>query len=251
MQTLQPAQTPHQGVPDPAWFRQGLHDVAAAEAGDHGAMGFGLAAILSGLNTQTEAKPSLTPANPLVVCIKDLDLQERGGPYGPGLVQFGLDPAALVLVRVRRESELQWAAETAAAGPGVAGVLLIAAAEPSLDVFTAGRRLALRAEEAGRAVVQVRPGPLQEAVPAATRWRICSAPSRAPGTLLGSARWQADLIRRRGGQPQSFDLEWDHETHRLCASAELANSTPEPRSEQGFSQGQPSGGGRVAVRNAA
>ena len=83
----------------------GLHEVRAQTYGDSwAALGFALA--LLGRRQRARPKPS-----PLLWVFTERAAHEFGTPYGPGLASFGIDPASLLMVRVRRESDLAWALE--------------------------------------------------------------------------------------------------------------------------------------------
>lgn len=124
--------------------------------------------------------------------------QKLGLPYGPGLLGFGLDPAALVLVRPASMSELLWAAEEAIACRAVAAVVADIAGYQKLLDFTASRRLSLRTASAGTSMFLLRYGTAREASAAHLRWRLMPARSaRKPYDALapGPLRWRAELER--------------------------------------------------------
>lgn len=128
--------------------------------------------------------------------------QELGLPYGPGLMQFGIDPAKLVIGRIDTMTELLWAMEEAIACRAVAGVIADLASHPKTLDFTVSRRLSLRAAAAGTSAFLVRYGRGREASAAKLRWRISPAMSgelpfdpRAPG----STRFQIEIEKGRLG----------------------------------------------------
>jgi protein ImuA len=155
-------------------------------------------------------------------------LSGRESLYGPGLREFGLDPAGLVVVRVPPGSDFTrtalWAMEEALRAPAVG---IVCAEIEDMDL-TASRRLQLAAEAGGglglllRPVSRLsrRPGASEENTlpPTASlsRWRISALPGAPAGTdaawtpahLPGRPRWQAELLRARGGQPKTWQLEW-------------------------------------------
>ncbi|MBN9314125.1 MAG: hypothetical protein J0I99_00100 [Devosia sp.] len=116
------------------------------------------------------------------------ETQELGLPFGPGLLQFGLDPDALVIGRIASVPELLWAMEEAIACRAIAAVVTDLASHPKALDFTVSRRLSLRAAAAGTSVYLMRYGRGREASAAKLRWRITPAASgerpfdpRAPG----------------------------------------------------------------------
>src|SRR5690606_34372292 len=124
------------------------------------------------------------------------EAQQLGLPYGPGLLSFGFDPAALVLVRAATMGELLWAAEEAIACRAVAAVVADIGGHPKLLDFTASRRLSLRAAATGGSIFMLRYGTGREASAAQLRWRLSPAPSalrRWDAKAPGAQRWRVDL----------------------------------------------------------
>ena len=92
-----------------------------------------------------QARGLLTAQRRAVIYLQLADeAQKLGLPYGPGLLSFGLDPDALVLVRAGTMGELLWAAEEAIACRAVAAVVADIGSHSKLLDFTARRRLSLR-----------------------------------------------------------------------------------------------------------
>jgi len=150
------------------------------------------------------------------------EAQETGLPYGPGLLGYGFDPAALALVRVETITEMLWAMEEATGCDNVAAVIGDFAAHHKALDFTASRRLVLRAETFGVAPFLMRYGREREASAAALRWHVAPAPSaetafdsRAPGlpryrvTLEKVARHLGLAATGRDGAGRDFwDVQW-------------------------------------------
>ena len=147
----------------------------------------------------------------------------RESLYGPGLLAYGLDPADLIVVRVPSDSDFAvtalWATEEALRAPAVG---MVCAEIEDMDL-TASRRLQLAAETGGGLGLLLRPArrdTTENALPptaSVSRWRISSLPGAPaatsdtpwlPENLPGQPRWQAELLRARGGQPQTWKLEW-------------------------------------------
>ncbi|WP_375599229.1 ImuA family protein [Devosia sp. Naph2] len=192
----------HDGFPElPGGLLQEVYTDQSRNAG--AALGFALA----------QAKALLTPRRMAVLYLQLAgETQNLGLPYGPGLVSFGFDPAALVLIRPANMSELLWAAEEALACRAVAAVIAdICRPHKALD-FTASRRLGLRAAEAGSSMFFLRYGTERQASAAHLRWHLMPGVStdksyddRAPG----NARWQVRLERGSiGKQHAQWMLEW-------------------------------------------
>ena len=148
-------------------------------------------------------------------------IDQRESLYGPGLALFGLDPAALIVVRIPGHgrtgaARALWAMEEALRTPAVGAVC----AEIDAVDLTASRRLQLAAEAGGAFGLLLRNTARSCAaapIASVTRWRVASAPSAPvspaslPPSLPGAIRWQVELLRARGGKPHHWLLEWRHD----------------------------------------
>ncbi len=209
----------------------GLHEIF----GDAAATGFAVS-LLAQLET-------LKPGAPILWCQTGREL------YGHGLAAFGLDPARLILVHGRNDTDLLWAMEEGLAARGIGGVVGMLHKVPPI----AGRRLQLAAEERGGFGLLLRPLDPMAGVRAAaelaatsmalTRWRVSGAPSepvriggREAG--MGPLRWQLELQRCRlsthnsnttyTGHPKTWQVEWRDETGDLSVVAALRNGSAQP-----------------------
>jgi protein ImuA len=197
-----------QACPSPA---PGLEEVAAAAPQDWpAAAAFALARI-----------DAASDPRPLVFVACKAWRRERGGLSARGLIGLGLEPSRVLLVRAEREIDGLWALEEALKSGAVKGALATVE-QPS---FVATRRLDFAAR-AGRAVgMLLRAGGAGDLSAARLRWRV-SAQSSAPHPFdpraPGLARMRAELVRRRDGPLGAWELEQDHETHRLGLAAGLA-----------------------------
>jgi protein ImuA len=149
-----------------------------------------------------QAKGLQTPERPAVLWLQmRSEAQETGLPYGPGLSGFGFDPQMLAVIRTDTIAELLWAMEEAAGCPGVAAAIGdIARDHKALD-FTALRRLSLRAERSGTALLVLRTGTGREASAARLRWHVAAEPSAAEAfepRAPGAARYRVTL--EKGGR---------------------------------------------------
>lgn len=184
-------------------------------------------------------------ASPIVWIAPRSDARES--LYGPGLTAFGLDPAHLIAVRVPTGSEFAatalWAMEEALRATAVG---IVCAEIEDLDL-TASRRLQLAAEAGGGLGLLLRKD--EGALPptaSVSRWRITalpSGPAHVAGAkitnLPGPARWRAELVRARGGQPKTWQLEWrddaneDHDAADGFAVVPPLRDRPLPEADQG------------------
>lgn len=151
--------------------------------------------------------------------------------YAPALTAAGFDNHRLLRVSAAQQKDLLWALEEGLRCPDIRAVV---GEVTSLD-STAGRRLQLAAETAGRPCLLLhrpyRAGGAGRAGPARLTWQVAARGSSVdalahslPGQgrdLLGAAGWQVDLLRCRQGQPARLYLEWDHETSTFALAAGL------------------------------
>jgi protein ImuA len=182
---------------------QPLHELCRAGPGaETAALGFSL-----GLAASWSGKAGVIWAGEEGVFAED------GAPYPPGLLQFGLDPSRLILVRAAKREECLWAAEQALAAPGAVVICALAGRGKPLDL-KATRRLLLFAERNHSRCLLVRPHP--EASAAWTRWRVAPAPSQAEERELGSPTYALELLRNRAGpQGARFTIQWNAHARRF------------------------------------
>ena len=215
-------------LPGGGLARGALHEVFAADAG----IATAFCALLAGRLAKDAENASI------LWCERPWTL-DAGALYGPALLQFGIDPARLILVRVRRDNDALWAMEEGLRCGQVAAVV----GELDDISLTASRRLQLAAEETGVTALSLR-SKVDKPPPsaAATRWRLdavthekdrprandnndfLNTPPALPG--LGAARWQAELFRCRGGTSTNWMMEWNDETGDLSVAAEIRNRPP-------------------------
>ena len=147
-----------------------------------------------------------------------------GDVHGPGLTEFGLDSARLIVGRIA-PADMWWTVEEATRCRGVVAVLASLRTPPSPIV---GRRVHMCARASGAAVLLHYPAtpkaPLQMA---ATRWRVTSAPSiptDVPGP--GVPRWRLELLRARGGREGEWLVEWRGPADGLVVIGEADMAAP-------------------------
>ncbi|MEH6677553.1 ImuA family protein [Phenylobacterium sp.] len=193
---------------------QGLHDLYADSVADAAAVNaFGL-----GLAQRVAA------GRPIVWGLHDQMANEAGRPHGPGLQEMGVDPAGLLLVRVRDMKALLAVGEDALRSPAVGAVLLSAWGEAKALSLTASRRLALAAETGG-ALFLARAGAVPAPSAAETRWAIRAMASRPlEAGAPGHPSFLATLLRRRsgGGETKTWPMEWDRDHRSFRPPAPLS-----------------------------
>ncbi|HEX2891698.1 ImuA family protein, partial [Vineibacter terrae] len=110
---------------------------------------------------------------------------------------------------------------------GLAGVVGETARLP----MTASRRLQLAAEASGVIGLVIRrwrstaeAAGYGAPTASTTRWRIVALPSTPlPVPGVGRARWRVELVRCRGGEPASWDLEACDAQGHLAVPADMAH----------------------------
>jgi len=182
------------------------------------------AAAASGFATALLSRLSRRDDRPILFIVEAAAAREGGDPYGPGLDQFGLDPARLVVVETQRPEEALWVFEEGLRCAGLAAVLCELRGHPKALDLTASRRLALRARETGVMGVLLRQAVAAEPGAATTRWCVGPRPAGALDDFtegIGRPAWRLDLERNRAGRTGSFDLEWDHGAFRFAFAADV------------------------------
>jgi protein ImuA len=188
----------------------GLHDVAAASPalGDDAAATLFLAGVA--------ARCALAAGAPVLWALTRFDL------YAPGLEQIGLPASSVLYAEARDDASLLAVVEDAARD----GTPAVVIGEVRTASMVATRRLQLIADETGVPILLLRRwrksgiDPLSAPSAAATRWRIgCAASARLPVAGVGRPRWQVDLVRQRGGEAHSWQLEGCDAHGRLVVPA--------------------------------
>lgn len=184
-----------------------LHEIYAAAAADHVAVsGFALGVALT------------KPAEPILWARQDLLDGETGHLCPAGLVEYGLDPAALTLIRARDVRGVLQAGLEAARCRLLGAVIMEFQGQTRAYDLTASRRLNLAARNTGVPVLVLRSA--AEPIPSAaeTRWRVRALPSLPlPAQAPGRPAFEALLLRRRGSgetrgrEGMRWALEWNRD----------------------------------------
>ncbi len=130
-------------------------------------------------------------------------------PYGPGLIELGIDPATITLLLLP-DSRAVLRAALDSVRQGAAGAVLIelSGRQPLLDL-TATRRLALAAQESTTMVWLIRGEARPMPSAAQTRWLLAHA---GAGHAIRPA-FDLTLLRQRGGREGlHIRMEWDRDT---------------------------------------
>ena len=181
-----------------------VHELFAAEA-DDGPSATGFAAMLA-LRTVRRQAP--------IFWLRSDEAGRRGGfIHGPGLVELGGDPDAMVLGRAPDGKALLRSAADAARCAGLQALVVECWGKcPELDL-TASRRLALAAEQSGVTLFLLRLDAEPTPSAADTRWSVSAAPSHAlEANAPGAPMFDLELLRRRAGPSgMRWRLEWDRD----------------------------------------
>lgn len=171
---------------------------------------------------------------PIIWAVRSRDL------FAPALAGVGLHPDRVIYVEAGDTKTVLLVVEEALQHVGLASV--VGEIDGSIGL-TASRRLQLAAETSGvLGLLLRRPRRLtddQAAEPTAarTRWRVTAVPSGpalpwSPSTPgLARARWRVELLRCRGGEPRTFNVEARDETGRLRVPADLADGSSQESAE--------------------
>lgn len=136
---------------------------------------------------------------PVLWCLHSRDL------FAPALARVGLHPDRVIFCETWKDAEILPAMEEGLRHAGLAGVV----GELNRLGLTPSRRLQLAAEHSGvTALVVRRAGASEpEANAAFSRWRISAAPSQPEEIGMGRARWKVELLRCRGAEAKTWNLE--------------------------------------------
>ncbi len=210
-------------LPDRGLAPGGLHEVKPASAADApAAQTLGLALMARRLRA---APPR---ARLLLWAATWRDIGEAGRPYGPGLAALGLNPAHVILIEARRDSEVLWAIEEGLRAGALAGVV----GSVAKLGLTAARRLALAAATHETPCLLLTPATLPGVPVAMSRWRVGASPGGSHALeagLPGERRFHLTLERCRGREAgRSWIVEWSDASFRFRLATPLADRASRP-----------------------
>lgn len=138
------------------------------------------------------------PDGPVLWAQDRLTRREAGTPFVAGIRQ------ALLRADLSRPADVLTAMEDALSSPAFAAVVGEIWGDPAALDFTATRRLAMRAEAAGRPCWLLRRAATARASAARMRWRVAACPSEPPSddsAAPGDPCWRVELFRSRLSPP--------------------------------------------------
>jgi protein ImuA len=190
-----------------------LHEVFAAEAGCE-ASASGFAAALA----MRVAQNSTAQHKQLLWIRHDFSALEFGELSATGLLELGLDPARVLVLRAPDVTSALRASGDALTCASLGAVILeIPGRQKLLDLVTS-RRLTLAAQKKGVSVFLLRFAAEPDASSAETRWRIAPAPSHDRKDDWGFPRFQASLTRNRHGATGDWVMEWNNDEQSFRAA---------------------------------
>lgn len=180
-----------------------LHELWAARPCDHAAV-----TALALANAGGQNKPVLWVSERNI-------LREQGQPYGPGLMEMGLNPEKLILISALKNQDSLWALEE-----GIkSNAFSLVVGELEDISLKNSRRLSLALEEHDTKGILLLRCSYEPQTAAFSRRRAEPSPS-APHPQVRSAITESslhiDMTKHRGGvKPHRFSMEWNHETDRF------------------------------------
>ncbi len=175
-----------------------LHEVFAAERHADGAATVFAAALAA------RASPKKT----LLWIAQDYCALEYGALCPTGLLELGLDPARLLLLRAPDAEAALRAGLDGLSCRGLGAVIIELNGNPKSLDLVATRKLTLAAAAKRVTPVLLRLGAASEPSSAETRWSVRTAPS-SPQEDWGAPRFDAALTRNRHGTTGNWVMEWD------------------------------------------
>lgn len=194
-----------------------LHEVYAASSGDAGAAaGFALGLV-------RRAARNL----PILWARQDMLDAETGHIYAPGLLDLGIHPDMVVMVRGRSTEDVLKAGEDAVRCRGLGAVLIEPwGTHPAINLTTS-RRLGLAAATSGVTAIMLRLAAAPAPSAAETRWRVAASPSRwLDADAPGHPSFNVTLLRHRGGAAgETWCVEWRRDGH-VFGSRRVRDTAP-------------------------
>lgn len=175
--------------------RAALHEVFAASGHEATATGFA-AGLASCIGKHT------------LWIRTDFSALEYGEISATGLLDLGLDPSRVLLLRVSDAEDALRAAGDALCCTALGTVVIEIPREPGILDLVASRRLTLTCAESGVTALLLRFAALPEASAAETRWSVRAASSQEE-EHWGRPVFEAQLLRNRHGPTGHWVMEWN------------------------------------------
>ena len=181
--------------------RGALHEVFAAAGHEAAATGF-----TAGLAARVAA------GKHLLWIRQDFSALEFGEISAAGLLEFGLDPARMLVLHIAAAADGLRAATDALSCAVLGAAVIEIAGRPKILDLAASRRLTLACAKKDVTAFLLRFGAKPDASAAETRWLVRAAPSPAQEENWGHPVFEVGLIRNRYGRTGHWVMEWscDH-----------------------------------------
>jgi len=154
-----------------------------------------------------------------------------GKIFPPALEQFGIEPARILFIDLKKEKDLLWAVEESLKCHGLAAVV---AEIPELS-FTVSRRFQLAVEQSRVTgfIHLANPRNLNTNA-SVSRWKINPLQTETSDALpgLGYPRWNIELLKIRNGKPGIWQVEWSDQCFSHI-SKPIPSIIPEPKRKTG------------------
>lgn len=145
---------------------------------------------------------------PVLWIRQDFSALEFGELAATGLVELGIDPSRVLLLRAAHAEDALRAASDALTCAALGAVVIELVGAPKVLDLTASRRLTLAAAENGVTALVLRFGAEPDASSAETRWRVRAAPSQPNDNNWGQPVFDCELMRNRQGSTGHWVMEW-------------------------------------------
>lgn len=193
--------------------RGALHEVFASAGHEAAATGF-----TAGLASRVTADKHLLWIR------QDFSAQEFGELSPAGLLELGINPARVLLLRVANAGDELRAANDALSCSALGIVVVEISGNPKTLDLKASRRLMLAAAQKSVTAALLRFGAQPDASTAETRWMVRAAASPKRKEDWGYPAFEVDLIRNRHGKTGQWFMEWN------CDGRTFQNGTANYRS---------------------
>jgi protein ImuA len=175
-----------------------LHEVFAQDSSHGGAAtGFALGLALR-----------LATQKPLLWVRQDFSALEFGEIHAAGLLELGLDPDRVILVRAADAGQVLKAAAEGLTCAALGAVIAEIPSEPKILDLVASRRLAFAAAQKTVTAILVRLAAAPDASAAETRWIVRAAASSNDDDDRMPV-FAAELARNRHGRTGTWVMEWN------------------------------------------
>ena len=154
---------------------------------------------------------------------QDFSGHEFGELSATGLLEFGLDPARMLLLCVANASDGLRAANDALSCAALGAVVIEIPGNPKILDLVTSRRLTLAATQKSVTAFLLRFGAQPDANSAETRWLVRAAASSKQQEDWGYPVFEVDLVRNRHGKTGHWFMEWN------CDECNFQNTTADHR----------------------